>query len=187
MRNGLGPKCPTFHNCRCWAYVPKAVDRSAALKCGWRETKATNRFFSYKDKLGRLQWFETGRINIWIKKPAHEGRKKQLLANAFFGSGLIKDIQIFEAFADSVRYKGAHAVTETGERLPYTKIDFLKDSLGVVVKTGDLSHPTSVEIEFHMPKWAEEAIEDRKAFIEIMKRLFDSSSEARPEKSIGVV
>jgi hypothetical protein len=37
-----------------------------------------------------------------------------------------------------------------------------------------------------MPKWAEDAVEDRKAFIEIMKRLFDSG-EAKPENNIGVV
>jgi len=66
---------------------------------------------------------------------------------------------LFDAFRDSVRFRGAHAVVDTGEKLPYVKIDLLKDQLGVVAKMGDLSHPTGLEIEFHMPKWAEEAIE----------------------------
>jgi len=33
--------------------------------------------------------------------------------------------------------------------------DYLKDALGVVVKTGDVTHPTSLEIEFTYPDWAE--------------------------------
>jgi hypothetical protein len=186
LKNGRGLYCPTFHNWRGWAYAPKAIDRTVALEKGWVLSKSRNRPFCYKDKLGRLEWFETGRVNIWVRKPAQAGKLKQLLANAFFRYGLIQDIQVFESFADSVRFKGAHAVFDTGERLPYIKSDFLNDSLGVTVKTGDVSHPTGLEIEFHMPKWAEEAKEDRKAFVEVVKRLFDSS-ETRPGKNIGVV
>lgn len=122
-----------------------------------------------------------------MKKPANPGKLKQLLANGFYKTGLIFEIGILDAFADSVRFSGAHAGVDTGERLPYAKIDFLKDSLGVVAKIGDLSHPTSLELEFHMPKWAEEASEDRKAFIEIVKRLFDSSDSSSGKKNIGVV
>jgi hypothetical protein len=37
-----------------------------------------------------------------------------------------------------------------------------------------------------MPKWAEEAAEDRRAFIELMKRLFDTG-KPQPENNIGVI
>jgi len=35
------------------------------------------------------------------------------------------------------------------------KIELLKDSNGVVVKMGDISNPTALEIEFCYPRWAE--------------------------------
>jgi hypothetical protein len=186
IKNGLGSKCPNFHNWHGWAYVPVVVDRSHALQRGWVQSGSRNRAFLFRDRLGRLEWFETGRFNIHVRKPANPGKLAQLLAHGFSWTGLIPDPRVLKVFIDSVRYKGAHLTYDTGERLPYAKIDFLKDSLGVVVKTGDLSHPTCIEIEFHMPKWAEEALEDRRAFIEIMKRAPDPG-EAKPENNIGVV
>lgn len=185
-RNEQGSKCLKFHNWRGWAYAPQAVDRAAALGKGWIQSRGRNRALIFRDRLGRLEWFETGRVNIWIRKIANTGKKAQLLANGFFRTGLIADIRVLKVFIDSVRFHGAHVVVDTGEKLPYAKIDFLKDSLGVVAKIGDLSDPTGLELEFHMPKWAEEAAEDRKAFIEIVKRLFDSN-DSRPGKNIGVI
>jgi hypothetical protein len=109
----------------------------------------------WRDVLGRLEWFETGRVKVWVKRPVTWGRVKQLLANAFFKTGLIGDVEVFDLWAGSVRFKGAHLVYDTGERLPYARIDYLKEALGVVVKTGDVTHPTAIELEFTYPDWAE--------------------------------
>lgn len=156
-RNRQALKCLSFHNTRGWIYMLKSVARAAALETyGWVATRAKNKMLLWKDdKLGRLEWHLSGRVNVWIKKPASLGRAKQLLANAFFNTGLIKDIQIFDLWAGSVRFKGAHLVYDTGERLPYARIDYLKENLGVVIKTGDVTHPSAIEVEFHYPDWAE--------------------------------
>jgi hypothetical protein len=157
-KNRLGLKCLKFHAARGWVYVLRMVDRELALKRGWRETRARNRMIIWdrdRLKLGRLEWFGTGRINIWVRKPATWGKVKQLLSNAFSWNSLIEDPQIFDMWANTARFKGAHAVYDYGERVPYARVDFLKDSLGVIVKTGDVSHPTALEIEFIYPDWAE--------------------------------
>jgi hypothetical protein len=153
-RNRHALKCLSFHNTRGWLYALKSVAREAVL--GWVQTRARNKMLLWKDvKLGRLEWHVSGRINVWIKKPASLGRAKQLLADAFFSTGLVKDVQIFDLWANSIRFKGSHLVYDTGERLPYARIDYLKESLGVVIKTGDATHPTAIEVEFHYPDWAE--------------------------------
>lgn len=155
-KNRQALKCLSFHNARGWIYALKSVKREDAVVRGWIQTRAKNRMLLWKDRsLGRLEWHVTGRINGWIKKPVSWGKVKQLLANAFYRTELIKDIQIFDLWANSFRFKGAHLVYDTGERLPYAKIDYLKEALGIVVKTGDVTHPTSIEIGFHYPDWAE--------------------------------
>ena len=151
-------QCLSFHKAHGWVYALKLMDRGLALGVGWEPTKARNGMIVWnKDRknIGRLEWFRTGRITIFVDKPATWGRVKQLLANAFTWTGLLKDIDVFELWFRSVQFHGAHATFDTGERLPYAKIDLLKDSLGVVAKIGDLSHPTCLELEFCYPKWAE--------------------------------
>lgn len=190
QRNEHASKRLNFHNWKGWAYAPLSVDRSAALGKDWVQSRAKNRYFVYKDRLGRLTWFETGRVNIWVRKHANDGKLAQLVANGFFRTGLINDPRVLQAFIVSVRLKGGHITEDLGERLPYSRNDLLKDSLGVVVKTGDISHPMCVEIDFCLPKWMEEAVEDRRAFVEVVKRLFDSSDsrhEKNDGKNIGVV
>jgi hypothetical protein len=55
------------------------------------------------------------------------------------------------------KVQGASAVVETGQRLPYLKIDLFKDSNGIIVKLGDKSHPSAVEIDYYIPRCAEES------------------------------
>jgi len=153
FRQGL--KCLNFHNARGWIYALKSVNRES-VGIGWIRTSARNGMYVWKDAvLGRLEWHRTGRINIWVKRPATWGRVKQLLANAFFKTGLVYDLDLFNLWSDTARFKGAHLVYDTGERLPYARVDFLKRDLGVVVKLGDVTHPTSLEIEFCYPNFAE--------------------------------
>lgn len=148
-------KCLNYHNVRGWIYSLKSMDRTGACFLGWRKTKAKNHMIIWKDKIGRMEWHVTGRINFWVKKPFTKGRIKQLLANGFYKYGVIDDIQMFDKWAGFARLKGAHLVYDTGERLPSARIDLLKESMGVIVKMGDLSHPTGLEIEFAYPDFAE--------------------------------
>jgi hypothetical protein len=160
-RNRQALKCLSFHNTRAWVYALRIMDRVkvAVEGKGWLQTRAKNRMLLWKDPkgLGRIEWHTTGRVNLWIKKPATIGRIKQLLANAFFATGIISDIQIFDLWANSIRLKGSHVVYDTGEKLPYARIDFLKESLGVIAKMGDVTHPTSLELEFVYPDFQERA------------------------------
>lgn len=185
-KNRLHLKCLKFHNVRGWVYALKLLDREKAKRLqdyGWRETRAKNHMLVFNDPggYGRLEWHVTGRINIWIRKPANWGKVKQLLAGAFFSTGLISDIQVFDLWANSVRFKGAHIEHDTGERLPYARIDFLKDSLGVIVKTGDVTHPTCVEIEFVYPDWAERnerILEQNKKALESNSKIIEIDGQA---------
>jgi len=202
FRNRQALKCLSFHNTRGWVYVLKRVDRAVAVEVGgWVQTKAKNRMLLWKDvKFGRLEWFATGRVNIWIKRPATWGRVKQLLANAFFATNLIDDVQIFDLWANTARFKGSHLVYDTGERLPYARIEYLKEGLGVVAKIGDATHPTCLELEFTYPDWAErnekileqnskvmqQNAEALKQFGEFMKDLSQPKTPERQDKSMVV-
>lgn len=153
-RRGL--KSLSFAGWRGFVYAVKGVHRDLAVENGWFQTKAKNRYLLWKDEqLGRLEWYETGRINLIMKKPVTKGRIKQLLANAFYRTGLIYEIEVFDKWANSVRLKGFHVVKDVGVVLPYCRIDMLKESNGIIVKIGDKSHPTGVEIEAFYPGWAE--------------------------------
>lgn len=168
-KNKQALKGLSFHNWHGWIYVPSTVDRVLAVKSGWVRTRAKNRYLLWKDgKLGRLEWFETGRVKVWVKKPASLGKAYQLLADAFFKTALIFDIRVFEPFLKSLRFKGAHAVLDVGERLPYARIDFLKLSNGIVIKIGDTTHPTGIEVEFCYPTWGEA---NERLLSEILKSL----------------
>jgi len=152
-----------FKNWRGWVYVQKIIDRKKdstvterAVEAGWILTKARNRFLLWKDpKRGRLEWFETGRVKIWIRKPANRGKANEILVNSFLRTGLISNFKIFEALLRSVRFKGATLLIPTSMRLPYLKLDLLKESNGVVFKMGDLSHPDCLEFNFFYPDWGE--------------------------------
>lgn len=145
----------SFHKAHGWVYALRLMDRDRAVVGGWLKTKARNGMIIWNDQFGRLEWFRTGRINLFVNKPATWGRVKQLMANAFTWNHLIEDLDVFELWFKTVQFHGAHACLDVGVPLPYGRIDLLKDSLGVVAKIGDVSHPTCLELEFCYPKWAE--------------------------------
>jgi hypothetical protein len=103
------------------------------------------------------------------------------MANAFSKTLLIRDGRVLGAFIHSVQFVGAHAVFETGERLPYARIEDFKESNGVIIKTGDVSDPTAIEIEFHRPKWDETTQERIDALDETIQAFLNAFREpARP-------
>ena len=154
-RNERGSKCSSVHGWRGWCFVPAGLDRSVAVAAGWVETKARNRWLLWKDKFGRMQWFETDRVSLYVRKPANLGKAYQLVCNGFSFTGLITDVKVLESVLKNVRFKGAHFVFDTKERLPYLVIDLFKKSNGVVIKVGDRTHPTSIEIIASYMDWAE--------------------------------
>ncbi|NIO36218.1 hypothetical protein GTO27_00780 [Candidatus Bathyarchaeota archaeon] len=68
---------------------------------------------------------------------------------------LVTGVKVLESVLKNVRFKGAHFVFDTEERLPYLVIDLFKKSNGVVIKVGDRTHPTSVEVISSYMDWAE--------------------------------
>jgi hypothetical protein len=154
-KSRLGLKCLSFHGVHGWVLVPANVDRARAPLCGWLQSKARNRMLVWRDELGRLEWFETGRCKVWVRKPANKGRVLQLVCNGFSLNGLVSDMKVLDQILVSLRLKGGTATIDTGERLPYVVIDLFRFSNGVKIKAGDDSHPTCFEVEFCYPDWAE--------------------------------
>lgn len=135
--------------------MPQDVDRARALSVGWVLSRARNRWLLWKDQLGRLQWFETGRANLYLRRLAHLGRACQLVCNGFSFRGLVTDFNVLEGVLAGVKSKGAHYVFKTEHRLPKLVIDLFMKSNGVVIKVGDASHPNAVEVVTCYPDWAE--------------------------------
>ena len=159
--NERGSKC-SLHGWRGWCYLPSEVEvatlsemRIRAVDVGWLRSRARNRWLLWKDMLGRLQWFETGRVNVYVRKPANLGKAYQLICNGFSFTGLITDVKILVQVLASVRFKGAHYVFNTEQRLPRLVIDLFAKSNGIIVRVGDTSHPNAVEVVLCYPDWAE--------------------------------
>jgi hypothetical protein len=87
---------------------------------------------------------------------------------------LITDVKVLEQVLQSVRFKGAHYVFDVEQRLPRLVIDLFAKSNGVVIKVGDASHPSAVEVVCCYPDWAER---NERMLEEIRKMLHDGSYE----------
>jgi hypothetical protein len=152
-----GSNCSSVHAWSGWCYVPQYVDRDLALTVGWERTKAKNRWLLWRDKskIGRMMWFENGRVNLYVKSPVNLGKVKQLVCNGFSFSGLIFDNKVMFEVLETIHHSGTHYVFETGYHLPQKTIEYFEKSLGLTIKIGDKSHPKAVEVESRVPDWAE--------------------------------
>jgi len=153
--------------------------RSAAISVGWIPTKAKNRWLLWKDRLGRLNWFETGRINLWVRHTANLGRAFQLICNAFCFTGLITDLKFLDPILKKIKFKSAHYVFDVKQPLPKLTIDLFGKSNGLIVKVGDRTHPTSLEIIASYPDWADRNEKIMGDFLDIMNNFMN---EMIPEK-----
>ena len=177
-KNERGSKC-SFHGWRGWCFVPVGrlfAGRRKAVDVGWVETRARNRWLLWKDRLGRLQWFETGRVNLFVRKPANLGKAYQLICNGFSFTGLITDIKVLEQVLSTLRFKGAHYVFPTEQRLPRLTIDLFAKSNGVIIKVGDRSHPHAVEVIACYPDWAERNERLLEQLNDTLRRLFEPAA-----------
>jgi hypothetical protein len=90
-----------------------------------------------------------------VRRPANLGKAYQLVCNGFSFTGSLTDVKVLEQVLAGVRFKGAHYVFNTEQRLPRFVIDLFAKSNGIIVKVGDTSHPNGVEIVLCYPDWAE--------------------------------
>jgi hypothetical protein len=122
---------------------------------GWVLSKARNRWLLWKDKLGRMMWFEIARFELFVRQPANLGKAKQLICNGFTKTGLIDGIKEFEQVLASLKFRGAHYVFDSGNPLPKMTIDAFSKSNGITIKVGDKSHPRAAEVISCYPDWSE--------------------------------
>lgn len=108
----------------------------------------------WKGRLERLQWFETARVNFYVRCAANLRRAYQLVCNGFSFTGLITDVKVLKSFLGDVKSRGAHCVFATEHRLPRPVIDLFAKSNGVVIKVGGGNHPNGIEVVTCYPDWA---------------------------------
>jgi len=183
-RNTQGVKCVS-HGWRGWCFVPDSLKvgvRTRAVEVGWVETRSRCGWLLWRGRLGRLQWFRSGRVNLFVRKPANLGKAYQLICNGFFATNLVSDVKVLEQVLSTVRFKGAHYVFPTEERLPRLTIDLFAKSNGVIIKVGDASHPNSVEVVACYPDWAERNERLFEQLNKTLKRLLEPSAPNKFEK-----
>jgi len=145
-----------------------------ALDKGWVLTEARNRMIMWRERGGWLKWFETGRVRMHVRSPVTEGKILQLLANAFFNTGLMNDIREFTAFYRSFYLKRAKLTYDLGVTVPEFKIEFSDGFCRLIVTGGDRSHRKAIELDYLLLKEAEE----HKLFLRDAKTSYDSVNEA---------
>jgi hypothetical protein len=156
-QNERGSKCSNFHCFKAKGRLD--LELSVALRrlveadwdknglgFGWVCSKAKNRFWIWKCKLGRAVWFETGLVGLNVRRPGNLGKAKQLFCEAFVNSGLVSDFKLLGPVLEKIRPKSGHFPYSAGERLPYMVIDDFEQSHGIVIKVGDRTHPDSIEV-----------------------------------------
>ncbi len=146
------------------------------LASGWVRSKSRNKFLLWKDVLGRVRWFETGTVELYVRKPASLGKAMQLFCNAFTWTKIVTDLGVIDAFQKSLRVRGFHAVFNTPVRLPYMRVQLFKGSNGVVLNLGDRTHPNGAELIVNYLDQAEQA----RSLIENLTKAFglmDSSGK----------
>ena len=165
------------------------VDRKTAPVQGWSLSKSRNRFLLWRDaRLGRMQWFETNRVSLYVRKPFSPARAKQLFCQGFFANGLVKDIKVLEPILQSIKFKSAHFVFKTFQRLPKMDIHLFRESNGVFIKLGDRSHPHSLEVILSYMDWAERWERLAEKQLEALEGFGDSKTvRPRQDKVLGVV
>ena len=59
----------------------------------------------WKDRLGRLHWFETGKVSLYVRRPASLGTAYQPVCNGFSFTDLTTDIKVLESALAGVKFK----------------------------------------------------------------------------------
>jgi len=85
----------------------------------------------------------------------------------------------------TLRFKGAHYVFATEQRLPRLTIDLFAKSNGIIIKVGDRSHPNAVEVVACYPDWGERCEATVQRFTQVLENL--SSGPSINQKKVDYV
>jgi hypothetical protein len=149
---------------------------------GWVETRSRNHFLLFKSRLGRIRFFRTGTVELYVRKPANLGKAMQLFCDGFTKNRVVTDILDIESFQKSLRIRGFHAVFNTDERLPYLKIPLFKGSNGIEVLLGDRTHPNSVELVVNYL----DQVDQTRLLIEEMSKAFGLMAGSNGNVGVGI-
>jgi hypothetical protein len=151
-QRGLIRSCPDdIHNAFFKGKLQVAKDVLGKLGSskviGWKPSRAKNRYWVFNSSLGRIRFFETGTVELWVRKPASDGKAMQLFSNAFTWTKLVDSIQVVEDFQKSLTRK-MHALFDYGQRVPYMKVTAFQGTHKFTYVSGDKSNPTCGEFMF---------------------------------------
>lgn len=150
LHNGLG-KLESEFSADLWKEAPAY---------GWRISKNRNCERLWSKSGIHVFWSRNGMVRFSFKGSRPRGHLLGVFSHAFWLlllstgkserelSDYLKDV--FEK-----KYREyAHFAWETGQPQPKMTINHFSKSLGLKIKLGDSSHPTSLEIEQREPPWA---------------------------------
>ena len=171
--------------------------RDQVLEKGWELEKSKNRSIIWKSKSGWIRWYETGRCRLHCRKPVHDAKILQLLADAFFNTNILKDIREFTSFYRSFFMKSVKVVAHLGKdtRIPRFRLEF-DNGINKLIVMNDVSHPHDIEIQYFLLKDGEQfrqylkdsqrsmdyATETNIQLLELLKQL-TSPKPLTPDKS----
>lgn len=195
--NERGSKCSSFHCYKAWVRLDRdlcgVLRGKLSFGCGggfvgfgWCLSNARNRFLVWKGRLGRVVWFETGSVRLFVRKPGNLGRAKQLFCDAFVNSGLITDVAVWNPIVNRVSPKSCHFPYETPVRLPYIQINDFADSHGITIKVGDRSHPNAVEVIAEFTSKQEE-IEEKVSYVFEVFQLVNGKESLNNSERLGQI
>lgn len=170
-----GSKCSSFHCYKAKVRMDKGLSDELRGKLhfgapglfvgfGWRLSRSRNRFLEWRGRYGRVVWFETGSVRLFVKKPGNLGKAKQLFCDAFISTGLLTDLRVFSPILDKISPKSCHFTYETPQRLPMVTIADFAESHGITIKVGDRSHPNAVEVIAEFTRKQDE-IEEKVSYV----------------------
>ena len=140
-------------HCRKWVWNKVVFSdewKSEALSNGWKQSR--NRMLVFRDKLGSVQWFETGTVNVLPKGSSRLADAKTLLCRAF---SWLDPIELSRICDGSYREENRHWNFDVGVDLPRFKLDFFKKTHGLTIGS-DGSHPGKLEVEETVPLYLQE-------------------------------
>jgi hypothetical protein len=148
----------------------------------WKLSRAKNRYWVFKSELGRIRFFETGTVELWVRKPASDGKAMQLFSHAFTWTKLVDSISVVEEFQKTLMRK-MHTLFDYGQRVPYMKVTAFQGTHKFTYVSGDKSHPTCGEFmfEYHAE------VESARRLFEQMENFFSqfSSNEGTRSKPLS--
>jgi hypothetical protein len=110
----------------------------------WVLTKSKNKFVLFKSRIGRIRLFSTGTVELFVRKPASDGKCMQLFCDAFTKTKFIDSLKAIADFQNGL-IRRMHCTIDMHQKLPYVKVTAFQETHNLVMTLGDRSHPTCIE------------------------------------------